>query len=50
MRTYLLFVDDPQTGVLRVETFATRFDRALAMIALASQSVRLRTRDYPRHA
>lgn len=34
------------SGYVHVETFQTRFDRALAVLRLASEPVRLRLADY----
>jgi hypothetical protein len=38
------------TGHVSVRTYPTAFDRALEVIALSSQPVVLRTRDYPEAA
>jgi len=42
---FLLFITHP-TGYVQVVTFATRFERAIDMIALRLEPVTLRTADY----
>ena len=42
---YALFISY-STGYVKVETFPTEFDRALAVIRLAPQPVTLRLADY----
>ena len=43
---FALYITFPATGYVRVETFPTAFDRALAVLRLASEPVRLRLADY----
>lgn len=46
MNVFALFVTDIASGFVHVETFATAFDRALAMIRLQLEPVTLSTKDY----
>ena len=43
---YLLYITNPETGVVQVRSFPTAFDRALTMIGLASSPLVLRTAEY----
>jgi hypothetical protein len=43
---FALFITHPPTGYMQVLTFATAFDRALHVIALADQQLVLRLADY----
>lgn len=44
---FCLFIEDPATRYVKVETYPTAFARALWMITLAPLPLVLTTRDYP---
>jgi hypothetical protein len=44
---YALFIEDPATHWVTVQTYPSAFRRALMMITLAAQPVVLSIRDYP---
>lgn len=46
MPVFALFIENPATGYITVETYPTAFARALVMITLSAQPLVLSMRDY----
>lgn len=43
---YSLQIENLRTGYLSIETFPSRFDRALRVVMLSSQPLKLTLKDY----